>query len=212
MNQQLIIWDCDGVLVDSEWIGARAFTEIIQDLGGVLSVEEVYHALKGGSIYDSIRYVHQNVSVPEDADIEKMYRRRSAELFEKELKQVDGVESVLLQTGHYRCVASNGPRIKIFENLRITGLKSYFPDESIFSGHDIKKFKPEPDLFLLACHTMGATPDRCIVIEDSVHGAEAARAAGMKCYGYSAETPSELFTAKGATPFRKMQDLLQYLS
>ena len=212
MNKgKLIIWDCDGVLVDSEWIGARAFTDIINELGGQLTVSEVYHSLKGGDIYKSIQFVKEQVTIRDDAEIVTRYRKLSSELFEKELKQVSGVEKVLSSTTKHRCVASNGPRIKIFENLRITGLMKYFEPHTIFSGHDIQSFKPEPHLFLMAAELMGTNPDSCIVIEDSLHGANAASAAGMFCFGYCAETEPEAFSALGATPFHSMDELLQYL-
>lgn len=211
MAEKLIIWDCDGVLVDSEWIGAKAFTEIINNLGGNLTVAEVYQELKGGDIYKSIEYVKKNADIPSDADIVSMYRKRSGELFEQELSQVEGVEEVLKTTSRYRCVASNGPRIKIFDNLRITGLMQYFDTHSIFSGHDLLKFKPDPGLFLMAAEKMGAHPQDCIVIEDSGHGAEAAQAAGMICYGFCAATPSEHFEAFGAIPFTEMKELLKVI-
>lgn len=211
MDRPLIIWDCDGVLVDSEWIGARAFSEIIQELGGHCTTEEVYHALKGGSIFDSIKYVEQKTATSVDLDIEQLYRKRSHQLFQQELKQVDGVEEVLKSTSTYRCIASNGPKIKIFQNLHITRLKEYFDDHAIFSGHDIDRFKPLPDLFLLAAKKMGSHPNHCIVIEDSIFGAMAAQAAGMQCYGYCAETDASDFIRYGAKPFNHMRELLEVL-
>ncbi len=211
MNAELIIWDCDGVLVDSEWLGAKAFVEIINGLGGNVSLEYVYHTLKGGSIHKSVSFVHEHVDVPPEFDVEKIYRSRSDELFEQELKAINGVEAILQKTAEKRCVASNGPKLKIFRNLILTDLKQYFPDEHIFSAHDINAFKPNPDLFLHAAATLGVSPDKCVVIEDSVHGAEAANRAGMKCFGFTEATDPADFRIHNAVPFDKMSDLLYLL-
>ncbi|MBK9256038.1 MAG: HAD family hydrolase [Saprospiraceae bacterium] len=211
MNVELIIWDCDGVLVDSEWLGAKAFMEIINELGGNMTVEKVYNTLKGGSIHQSVTFVRDNVFVPDDFDVEKVYRKRSDEMFDRELKAINGVQEVLQQTTNKRCIASNGPKVKIFRNLIITDLKQYFADENIFSAHDINVFKPMPDLFLHAAQIMGVAPKNCLVIEDSGHGAEAAKRAGMKCFGYTEATDRQEFLQHNAIPFNHMSDLLNLI-
>ena len=211
METTLFIWDCDGVLVDSEWLGAKAFAEILLELGADLPLDYIYHSLKGGDIHRSLAFVAQHVNNPKGYDVEMMYRTRVDELFDKELKQIEGSDEVLNYIQTEQCVASNGPKDKIIRNLNITDLKKYFDDAHIFSAHDINVFKPQPDLFLHAALTMGIKPQNCIVIEDSVHGAEAAKRAGMTCYGYCASTDRNDMIAQGAIPINHMKELLQLL-
>ncbi|MBK9736194.1 MAG: HAD-IA family hydrolase [Saprospiraceae bacterium] len=211
MEKALIIWDCDGVLVDSEWLGAKAFSEILHELGADLTIDYIYHSLKGGDIHRSLAFVHQHVQIPKGYDVEMVYRTRADELFDKELKQIEGSDEVLNHSKTKRCVASNGPKDKIIRNLHITDLKKYFDDAHIFSAHDINVFKPNPDLFLYAASVMGVKTESCIVIEDSVHGAEAAKRAGMTCYGYCASTDRNDMMAQGAIPINHMNELLHLI-
>jgi HAD superfamily hydrolase (TIGR01509 family) len=209
---ELVIWDCDGVLVDSEAISSRVFTKIIQDLGGQVPEQEVHEALRGGSIGRSIDFVRQHVSIPVDMNIEQHYRKMSFDYFKRELKQISGVEDVLKSLNIPVCIASNGPKIKIMYNLGITGLDVYFNENAIFSGHDLDAFKPSPDLFIYAAKTMGVLPEKCVVIEDSEHGAKAAKQAEMACFGYCAETKESVFLKYNAIPFKSMNSLLKLLT
>ncbi len=208
---QLIIWDCDGVLVDSERLASRAFHNIITSLGGHLSEDYVYQSLKGGSIYKAVDFVHQHVFVPNDMDVAATYRQLSFELFSRDLKPVPGVMRIVKSLIIRQCIASNGPLIKIHHNLKITGLDENFTDESIFSGHQIQKFKPDPALFLYAASSMKVHPDHCLVIEDSKQGAQAARSAEMHCLGYAAESDPNDFIQHDAWPFHNMLELFELL-
>ena len=203
LNDKLIIWDCDGVLVDSELLGARAFAEIIRTYGCEIDERVVLDELKGGNIHVSLDYVSDITGEKDYEMLERRFRQRSFELFETELRAVEGVEDMVIQLSDFRCVASNGPRIKIMKNLEITGLIKYFANQHIFSGHDIDAFKPEPDLFLYAAENMGFDPQDCIVIEDSLQGAEAADRAGMKCFLYGGNTD----TKATYTTFQAMSEL-----
>ena len=211
MNIELIIWDCDGVLVDSEWLGAQTFTEILNDFGANLETEYVYNNVKGGSMPKSLAFVRDHVDIPSHYNLERIYRQRSDELFDTDLKPIFGVEEVLKQLPYKICVASNGPKVKIIRYLGITQLKKYFSDEHIFSGHDINIFKPEPDLFLMAAENMGVHPINCVVIEDSIHGVQAASRAGMKCFAYCNEKEVLVMEENGGIPFHKMVSLLDLL-
>lgn len=184
-DDRLVIWDCDGVLVDSELLGAMAFGEIIRSYGVDIDDQTVLKALKGGNIHVSLEYVSALTGESDLMKLERRFRERSFELFNSELLPIEGVAEVIPKISNHRCVASNGPKTKILKNLEITGLKKFFSDDNIFSGHDIGSFKPEPDLFLHAAGTLGFTPDQCVVIEDSLHGAEAAEKAGITCFLYS---------------------------
>ncbi len=201
---ELVLWDCDGVLVDSERLAAKAFYTIITDLGGTQTEDQVFNSLKGGSIYKAIDYVHSQITVPKNVDIEKAYRKLSFQLFTEHLQAVKGVEAVVSAIAVKQCVASNGPRIKIAHNLGVTGLMKYFREEHIFSGHDIQSFKPEPELFLHAAKNMGVDVNRCLVIEDSIHGVDAAIGAGMSCLAYVENNVVLPFQEKGVSSFEHM--------
>lgn len=185
---ELIIFDCDGVLVDSELISCRVFTEMIRELGVEISEHRVYQDLVGGSMAKSIAYVEKLIGKPlEKSFFTNDYRQRSFEAYKKEMKPVEGIIELITSLTIPYCVGSNGPKDKIRLNLGITGLDQYFKDDHIFSAYDIKKWKPAPDLFLHAATVMGAVPKSCLVIEDSRNGIMAAINAKMHCLGYCPE-------------------------
>ena len=184
-NYKLIIFDCDGVLVDSEMISAKVIADVIRPLGIDLSVEESYKTFVGGSMAKTLAYVEERIGKVTNVDIEKEYRRISFEEYQESMRSVNGVIEILENLKIDKCVGSNGPRHKIELNLELTDLKKFFRDETIFSAYDIQKWKPDPGLYLNAARTMGVSAEECIVIEDSVHGLMAARSAGMFCLGNS---------------------------
>jgi len=110
-----------------------------------------------------------------------------------------------------KCVGSNGPRHKIISNLQITNLIHHFDEAQIFSAYDIQKWKPLPDLYLHAASQMNVAPPKCVVIEDSVAGVKAARAAGMSVYGYAGDTDGIALAAAGAKIISSMDELIQIM-
>jgi phosphoglycolate phosphatase len=120
---------------------------------------------------------------------------------------VKGVTELLASLKLPKSIVSNGPTNKILLNLELTDLRRFFPQHLIFSGHEFKKFKPDPYLFIVAAEQMEVQPENCIVIEDSAHGAKAAQAAGMTCYGYTEMTHPDVFIPYDAIPFSSMEEI-----
>ncbi|MGK4581478.1 HAD family hydrolase [Kitasatospora sp. HPMI-4] len=202
MNYDLVIFDNDGVLVDSEPISNRVLAEYLTELGHPTSVEDSYRDFMGcapHTVHDVIgeRY---GARLPEGFD--ELFHGRVFAAFQTELTAVNGAEQVLKtlrQSGIPYCLASSAHHEWIRTALDLTGLLGYHQEERIFSAQDVGVGKPAPDLFLHAARTLGADPARCLVIEDSRNGVLAARAAGMDVYGYAALTDPAKLTAAGAT-------------
>ncbi|SHH25260.1 HAD family hydrolase [Winogradskyella jejuensis] len=180
-----IIFDCDGVLVDSEPIGNQVLVDMANELGASIDIEYAFKYFKGNSIYDCIKHISSITNRNLTDDFVSEYRKRSYEAFEKQIKPIEGIKSVIQNLDIPFCVASSGPEKKIILNLGLTGLLPYFGGK-IFSCYTIQKWKPKPDIFLLAAKTMGFLPEECLVIEDSLTGVEAAKKGGFKVFAYTA--------------------------
>jgi len=211
---KLIIFDCDGVLVDSETLGNRAIAETAQDLGLSLTYIQCIHLFRGLKMSEVVRTLEQLLGRTLHDTFVPELRARMAVLFRAELRAVDGVEAVLNSLTIPYCVASNAPVEKLRLTLGLTGLLPRF-EGRIFSAYDFNIWKPNPGLYLHAAVTMGASPETCVVIEDSVPGVEAGIAAGMRVLGFApagdAATAAEL-TARGAQVFSAMAQLPQLIS
>lgn len=184
----LVIFDCDGVLVDSEPLAARVHAELLAELGWPISEGEVARRFIGCSAtyFRAEVEAHTGRTVPVDWDAQ--FRARFESLAVSELAAVGGVEEVLAAlsaAGVARCVASNSRRERVIWMLQRTGLIAYFDEAHIFSGRDVAAPKPAPDLFLHAGAALEAPPGAGVVIEDSRFGVEAARRAGMVVFGYA---------------------------
>jgi len=202
----LIIFDCDGVLVDSEPIGNRILVEAIGELGLTLSLEEALNLFKGTKMADCVKILSERLGLPLPEDFVAMLRARTAEAFRKELQPVAGVHAMLNRLTIPRCVASSGPREKINLSLSVTALLPYF-EGRIFSSYDIGSWKPSPDLFLHAAASLGVHPSSCAVVEDSALGVRAGTAAGMRVFAYSTASARTEMELLGATPFFHMDEL-----
>jgi len=207
-KKKLLIFDCDGVLVDSERISARILAQELRNLGLDLSNDQAIIMFKGGSLKDAFDYASKKLNRTLPDNLEAIYRKKCFEAFKTEMEPIYGIHEVLNQlTNRTKCVASNGPANKIRLNLDVCKIEHHF-DDNIFSAYDIKRWKPAPDLFLYAAKSMGYQPEECIVIEDSDHGIVAAREAGMEVFGYNEDGKTiEEFRNLGATPFQFMKDL-----
>ncbi len=181
---KLVIFDCDGVLVDSETIGKRVFAEEVVKLGVPLSTTEAVERFAGIQMAEAIRQVESMLGSSVPANFEQNYRARSFDAFREELKPIAGVHDVLDQLDRPFCVASNGPRNKIELNLSITGLLPYFQDR-IYSAYEIGVWKPDPGFYLGVVQDFGVDASECMVIDDTVFGATAAFHAGMHVLGYA---------------------------
>lgn len=204
---ELIIFDCDGVLVDSERLSIRVDSILLERVGWPMSSDEIVERWVGRSDADMRAEIEEHIGGPIPVEIDEEFNRIYRETFDRELVAVDGIREALDVITTPRCVASSGEHEKIRRNLALTGLTDYFGDR-IFSATDVEHGKPAPDLFLLAARTLGAEPARCAVVEDSVHGVEAALAAGMRPFAYAGGvTPAERLAGPGAVVFTDMREL-----
>jgi len=209
---KLVIFDCDGVLVDSEMISARIFAETIQQAGVNMTTNEVFKAFKGGSMAASLAKVEELLGGPAPFDIEAEYRAECDRVYRLEMKPVEGIEDVIQKIKTPIAVASNGPQNKIRLNLEITGLDKYFPSESIFSAYDFNKWKPDPTMFLEAAKSFNIAPENCIVVGDSIADVGAAKAAEMTCYAYAPNGDEEGLAAGGGIVIQRMEELGNYFN
>ncbi len=204
---ELVIFDCDGVLVDSERLAVKVDVEVLTRLGWPLTEAEVVERFVGASdaAFKAAIEAQLGRPLPEDweAEFQSLYRAA----FAADLRPVDGVVEALDQIDIPTCVASNGTHEKMQFTLGLTGLLERFRGR-IFSATDVDRGKPEPDLFLYAAERMGAAPAACVVVEDSVSGVTAARAAGMKVLAYAGGvTPAPRLEGSRTTVFHHMRAL-----
>ncbi|MFJ9664177.1 HAD family hydrolase [Streptomyces sp. NPDC101219] len=194
MRYDLVIFDNDGVLVDSEPISNRLLAAYLTELGHPTSFEDSIRDYMGSAMHRVHDLVEERTGQRLPADFDDVFHARVFAAFERELKPVVGaldvVEKLAADKVPY-CVASSGSHERIRVGHRTTGLDRWFGDEVVFSSQDVGRGKPAPDLFLYAAERMGVTPDRCAVVEDSPLGVQAAVAAGMDVYGFTAMTPPE---------------------
>ncbi|WP_030262316.1 HAD family hydrolase [Streptomyces violens] len=213
MRYDLVIFDNDGVLVDSEPISNTILAGYLTELGHPTTYEESIRDYMGAAIHRVHDLVAERTGQRLPADFDSTFHARVFAAFEQELTPVTGVPELLAKlaaAGTPYCVASSGSHERIRVGHRKTGLDRWFPDERIFSSEDVGRGKPDPDLFLHAAEKMGVAPERCAVIEDSPLGVQAAIAAGMDVYGFTAMTPADRLTGATAlfTEMAKLPDLL----
>jgi len=207
----LVILDCDGVLVDSEVLAVEIDRAVLAELGWDLTTEEVVERFVGKSHASFTAEVAAHLGRPLADDWDAPYLHRYADAFEAHLRPVDGIEDALDRITTPTCVASSGGFPKIHANLARTGLLPRFAGR-ISSATEVEHGKPAPDLFLLAAARMGVDPARCVVVEDSPYGVQGARAAGMRALGYAGGlTPAHRLRDAGATAFDDMRDLPRLL-
>ena len=206
MVWQLIIFDCDGVLVDSEPISNRILAEMLTDAGLPVSVDECYEHFMGRTMRDCVDILASRFRHRVDADFVARVRRRTLDALEAEIEPVTGVEAVLQGLSIPVCVASSGQLVKMRTTLGRSGLLPYFGD-NLFSAAGMARGKPHPDIFLRAAAAMGTEPSACAVVEDSTPGVEAGIAAGMTVFGYAALAGRERLAAAGARVFTDMREL-----
>jgi HAD superfamily hydrolase (TIGR01509 family) len=214
MRYDLVIFDNDGVLVDSEPISNRLLADYLTELGHPTSYEDSLRDYMGAAMHRVHDLVLERTGRKLPEDFDDVFHRRVFAAFEEDLEAVPGVVGLLEKLavdGVPYCVASSGSHERIRVGHRKTGLDRWFEDERIFSSQDVGQGKPAPDLFLYAAERMGVAPERCVVVEDSPLGVRAAVAAGMDVYGFTAMTPAGKLA--GATRlFRDMGELAGLLT
>ena len=176
MRRDLVIFDCDGVLIDSEHLAARADVACLAEDGIAVSEEDILERYKGISVADMLADIERRFGrrLRDDFDARNTHRLRA--LFEAELRAMPGVEAVLDGLTGKICIASSSSPERLRHSLGLVGLHDRFAPH-IFSATQVERGKPAPDLFLYAAARMNAEPARCVVVEDSLAGVEAAVAA-----------------------------------
>jgi HAD superfamily hydrolase (TIGR01509 family) len=184
VSPELIIFDCDGVLIDSEAIACRADSACLAEIGIVMPAEEVMDRYLGISAAAMCVDIERRLGRALPADFAETLRLRVAAAFEAELAPMPGVDAALRALPYRRCVASSSAPERLRQSLSLTGLLRWFTPH-VFSATQVARGKPAPDLFLFAAAAMQMAPAMCVVIEDSVPGVEAAVAAGMRVIGFT---------------------------
>jgi HAD superfamily hydrolase (TIGR01509 family) len=213
-DHSLVIFDCDGVLVDSERLTVAVEARMLTEMGWPITVDEVIRKFVGGSSDAMLAEIEQHLGPELTAEFDRRSSEEITAAFHAELTPIDGVRD-LVEALHHRevptCVASSGSHRKMELTLGITGLRPLF-EGRIYSGSEVERGKPWPDLFLHAATSMGHDPTACVVIEDSINGARAAIAAGMTCYGFAGGLSRRTdLAATGAVLFETMSELRQLL-
>ncbi|KQR78454.1 HAD family hydrolase [Burkholderia sp. Leaf177] len=183
-----VLFDCDGVLVDSELITNRVLSEMLGELGWHVSVEETMRIFIGKAVKDEAPLIEARTGVPLTEEWLVQFRERRNLALERGLVAIDGALSAV-QTLHHAfggriAVASGADRFKVEMQLTKVGMIDYF-DGRVFSGHEMAHTKPYPDVYLAAAKALGVDPARCAIVEDTVTGATAGVAAGATVFGYS---------------------------
>lgn len=178
MAFKLVIFDCDGVLVDSETLANNVFAQMLADYGHQISANESEDRFRGMKLAEILEILERETGIALPESFEPELRQRMSSVFHAQLRPVKGVQRLVESLQVPFCVASSGPRKKIEENLRTTELYPHFAGK-IFSGYEVNSWKPDPGLFLAAAGHFDVAPSDCIVIEDSFVGVTAAIAAKM---------------------------------
>ncbi|WP_299127236.1 HAD family hydrolase [uncultured Winogradskyella sp.] len=185
-NYKCVIFDCDGVLVDSEPISNQVMVDLANLAGANIDIDYAYHHFKGNSLQNCMIKITDLIGKEMPFDFEYKFRKQSFEAFKHKIQPIKGVKTVLQNLEVPFCVASSGPVNKIKLNLELTGLISFFKETSIFSCYTVNKWKPDPTVFLWAAETMGFSPKDCLVVEDSPIGVQAAVKGGFDVFGFTA--------------------------
>jgi len=213
-NLQLVIFDCDGVLVDSESISNDVLAQKLTAEGLPTTLAQARRDYQGLLLSEVLTRAQERLGRQLAAGWIEAYERERAAVFRRELQPVPGAaETVrrIFAAGVPVCVASQGKLEKTRLSLALTGLDALFPADALFSAHTVPRGKPHPDLFLHAAQSMGATPTGCVVIEDTPSGVSAAVAAQMRVLGYAADSDEHALRQAGAEILHSLYDAPQLL-
>ena len=205
MRPGLVIFDCDGTLVDSEILVGQVLAEMAIEQGLDLSLEEAISAFKGVKMAESVLELERRLGRALPEEFVPNLRQRSSDIFETSLREISGARELVSNVSTAKCVASAGPRAKIELTLTVTGLLPFF-GEHIFSSYEVGIWKPDPGFFLHVAEKMGFLPEECIVVEDSRPGILGGVAAGMRVFAYQPEPP-DFEIPEGVTVIRELSEL-----
>ncbi len=207
---QLVIFDCDGVLVDSEVISNAVLARALTEQGIPTTLVEARRDYQGLLLADIDTRAQAKLGRPLAKDWLERYEHDRAAVFRRELRAVRGVAEAVERikaAGLLVCVASQGKLEKTRLSLSLTRLDALFPKEALFSAYSVARGKPHPDLFLHAAATMAVEPSRCTVVEDTPSGVTAAISAGMRALGYTADSDEAALRQAGAETFSTLEEL-----
>lgn len=207
---ELVIFDCDGVLVDSEPVANVVFAEMLNELGLKVTIEDMYRDFMGHSVSNCIQIIEDQLGGPPPPDFMGKLNRRIRAALTSGLSPIDGIVGALDRISVPYCVASSGDHEKMRLTLGLTGLLERF-DDRLFSVTEVARGKPHPDVFLYAAERMGASPGRTAVVEDTQIGVQAGVAAGMTVFGYAGLSDPEKLSDAGAIVFNSMKLLPELL-
>ena len=209
-ERRLVIFDCDGVLVDSEGISNAVLARMLGEQGLTMTVAESRRAFQGLLLSDVLLQAQERLGRELPEDWLARFEQLRAEAFHRELEPVPGAAravELILAAGFAVCVASQGKLEKTQLSLTLTGLRHLFAENTLFSAYQVAHGKPHPDLFLHAARTMRARPAECVVVEDTPSGVLAAVAAGMRVLGYAADSEESALCEAGAETFDSLEQL-----
>jgi beta-phosphoglucomutase-like phosphatase (HAD superfamily) len=207
---QLVIFDCDGVLVDSEVISNRVLARLLTGAGLPRTLAETRRDYQGLLLDEIVTVTEQKFGHRLPPDFLDRFEAERAEEFRRELKPVSGAAEAVrrVQAAGVRvCVASQGKLEKTRMTLGLTGLDRLIPAGAVFSAYSVPRGKPHPDLFLHAAERIGVAPARCAVVEDTPSGVTAAVASGMRVVGYAADSDEAALRRAGAEIVRSLDDV-----
>ncbi len=210
MPPGLVIFDCDGVLVDTEATSNRVMAAAISEAGLSMTTEEVTAQFEGMRLDDIAAAVEDRLGTELPAGWVATFEERRAAEFRKGVRPVPGIDEAIAKihsSGIPTCVASQASLEKMQLTLTLSNLIHHFPQHTLFSSRMVEHGKPHPELFLLAAASMGCGPAACIVVEDGVLGARAGRLAGMTVLGYAPYSDGARLAHEGAQTFRSMTEL-----
>jgi HAD superfamily hydrolase (TIGR01509 family) len=205
---KLVIFDCDGVLIDSEPIANRVFSEQLATVGMHMTPEEVWHAFVGHSRDRCIEMAGKLRGTPLPEGFAQAWDEALHRALDIEARPVEGIPELLRSLPVPYCVASNGEPTHMQRGLGAAGLMPLV-EGRLFSAAEVPRPKPAPDVYLYAARSMGVMPSACAVVEDTPTGARAALAAGMRVFAYVGGALNQRAELErlGATPFTRMRDL-----
>jgi HAD superfamily hydrolase (TIGR01509 family) len=207
---QLVIFDCDGVLVDSETISNDVLARALTSEGLATSLAAARRDYQGLLLADVVLRAQAKLGRALPDDWLERYERDRTKAFRRDLRAVPGAAEAVRRikaAGISVCVASQGKLSKTQLSLKLTGLRRLFHADELFSAYSVPRGKPAPDLFLHAAGAMNAEPSRCVVIEDTPSGVAAAVSAGMRVLGYAADSDESALRHAGAELVRSMHEL-----